>query len=148
MILRPAVLALSAALFATEAHAGGATLEPMNRLHVGASLADSRRINQSTSRRDAACGSVRHFRRVDEPPQRSQEDLDELCVRGGGSVVLKRRRAQTATLCVCSTRPCQLRSRVGVRKHDQKRGSMSFCTAISTNHAIDLNEMGDEQGRN
>jgi len=41
MILRPAVLALSAALFATEAHAGGATLEPMNRLHVGASLADS-----------------------------------------------------------------------------------------------------------
>ena len=30
-----------------------------------------------------------------------------------------------ATLCVCSTRPCQLRSRAGVCKHDQTRGMRS-----------------------
>jgi hypothetical protein len=63
-------------------------LQEHPRVERGASLADSRRINENPSRGDAACG------RRDEPaPHRSHEDLDELCVRSGGSVVPKRRRA-------------------------------------------------------
>ena len=96
-------------------------LQEHPRVERGAPLADRRRINENTGRGNAACG-----RRVDEPrPQRSQEDLDERCVRSGRSVVPKRRRAQMATLCVCSTRPGQLRARAGVRKHDQTRGARS-----------------------
>lgn len=107
-------------------------LQEHPRVERGAPLAGSRRINQNTSRGNAACG--RRCRRVKPPPQRSQEDLDELCVRSGSSVVPKRRRAQMPTLCVCPTRPRQLRSGVGVRKHDQTRGTRTGLPCAGSVH--------------